>query len=95
MQTNAKLDEFNKAYEAKGYADPAGSYAKYAYEAAQILLEVIKEKGTEDKEALSKAIRDIHHDGILGEVSFDADGQTKMAVEIDMYAVHDGKWVKM
>ena len=95
VQTNTKLAEFEKAYEAKGYADPAGSYAKYAYEAAQIMLEVIKEKGIEDKEALSKAIRDIHHDGILGEVSFDADGQTQMAVEIDLHVVRDGKWVDM
>ncbi|MEO5758287.1 MAG: branched-chain amino acid ABC transporter substrate-binding protein [Mesorhizobium sp.] len=95
VQSNPKLEEFNKAYDAKGYTDPAGSYAKYAYEATQILLEVIKEKGVGDKEALSKAIRDINHEGILGTVSFDPNGQTNMAVEIDRYVVHDGKWVKM
>jgi branched-chain amino acid transport system substrate-binding protein len=95
VQTNPKLEEFYKAYDAKGYAEPAGSYAKYAYEAAQILLDVIKEKGIEDKEALSAAIRAINHEGILGTVSFDESGQTNMAVEIDRYVVHDGKWVKM
>lgn len=95
VQANPKLQEFQKAYEAKGYTDPAGSYAKYAYEAAQILLSVIKEKGIEDKEALSRAIREIRHDGILGEVSFDENGQTEMAVEIDMHVVRDGKWVDM
>lgn len=95
VQSNPKLDQFNKTYEAKGYTDPAGSYAKYAYEAAQILLEVIKEKGTGDKQALSKAIRDIQHDGILGKVAFDQNGQIKMDIEIVMYAVKDGKWVKM
>lgn len=95
VQSNPKLEEFDKAYAAKGYTDPAGSYAKYAYEAAQILLEVIKEKGTEDKEALSKAIREIHHNGILGEVSFDENGQTNMAVDIDLHVVRDGKWVDM
>lgn len=93
-QNNPKLDAFYKAYEAKGYAESAGSYAKYAYEAAQILLEVIKEKGIEDKEALSKAIRDIHHDGVLGNISFDENGQIQMNVVIDIYAVKDGKWVK-
>nr|WP_210201745.1 branched-chain amino acid ABC transporter substrate-binding protein [Mesorhizobium loti] len=95
VQTNPKLEAFYKAYEAKGYSDPAGSYAKYAYEATQILLEVIKEKGIEDKEALSQAIRAIKHEGILGTVSFDQDGQTQMPVEIDRFMVHDGKWVKM
>ena len=95
VQTNPQLEAFYKAYEAKGYPDPAGSYAKYAYEATQILLEVIKEKGIEDKQALSEAIRAIKHEGILGTVSFDQDGQTQMPVEIDRFMVHDGKWVKM
>jgi len=95
VQNNPKLDEFNKAYEAKGYAEPAGSYAKYAYEAAQILLQVIKEKGTADKQALSKAIRDIQHDGILGKVSFDQNGQIAMDIEIVMYEAKGGKWEKM
>jgi branched-chain amino acid transport system substrate-binding protein len=93
-QNNPKLDAFYKAYEAKKYAEPAGSYAKYAYEAAQILLEAIKEKGIEDKEGLSKAIREMHHDGILGNISFDENGQIEMNVVIDTYAVKDGKWVK-
>jgi branched-chain amino acid transport system substrate-binding protein len=95
VQSNPKLEEFNKAYAAKGYTDPAGSYAKYAYEAAQILLQVIKDKGTEDKEALSKAVREINHDGILGPVTFDPNGQTNMTVEIDRYVVKSGKWEKM
>lgn len=95
VQTNPKLEEFNKAYEAKGFTDPAGAYAKYAYEAAQILLDVIKEKGLEDKEALSAAIRQINHNGILGDVSFDENGQTQMPVEIDMFTVRNGKWEKM
>ncbi|MFK0206364.1 branched-chain amino acid ABC transporter substrate-binding protein [Agrobacterium sp. NPDC090283] len=95
VQSNPELEAFNKAYQAKGYSDPAGSYAKYAYEATQILLQVIKEKGTQDKEALALAIRSIEHKGILGSVSFDETGQTKMAVEIDLYVVHDGKWQKM
>ncbi|WP_315926582.1 branched-chain amino acid ABC transporter substrate-binding protein [Mesorhizobium sp. SP-1A] len=95
VQSNPKLEAFNKAYDAKGYADPAGAYAKYAYEATQILLDVIKEKGTEDKDALSQAIRGIHHEGILGTVSFDKEGQTEMPIEVDMFTVRDGKWVKM
>jgi branched-chain amino acid transport system substrate-binding protein len=95
VQSNPKLEKFYEAYKAKGYTDPPGSYAKYAYEAAQVLLAAIKEKGTEDKEAISKAIRDMHDDGILGDVSFDENGQIKMDIKIDMYGVRDGKWVKM
>src|SRR5690606_17806576 len=95
VQANPELEAFEKAYEEKGFAEPAGSYAKYAYEAAQILLEVIEQKGIEDKEALSKAIRDINHKGILGEVSFDENGQTNMAVDIDLHVVRDGKWADL
>lgn len=95
VQSNPELEAFNKAYEERGFAEPAGSYAKYAYEAAQILLEVIEEKGTEDKEALSQAIRSISHDGILGTVTFDENGQTEMAVEIDLHVVRDGEWVRL
>lgn len=95
VQSNPELKAFEEAYQARGFAEPAGSYAKYAYEAAQILLEVIKENGIEDKEALSQAIRDIHHGGILGTVSFDENGQTEMAVDIDLHVVRDGKWADM
>ena len=95
VQNNPKLEEFNKAYEARGFSEPAGSYAKYAYEAAQILLQVIKEKGISDKEALSKAIRGIQHDGILGKVSFDQNGQIVMDIDIVMYEAKGGKWEKM
>lgn len=95
VQSNPKLDEFNKTYEARGFSEPAGSYAKYAYEAAQILLQVIKEKGISDKEALSKAIREIQHDGILGKVSFDQNGQIVMDIDIVLYEAKDGKWQQM
>lgn len=95
VQSNPKLAEFEKAYEERNFAEPAGSYAKYAYEAAQILLAVIAEHGIEDKEALSKAIREIQHDGILGVTSFDEEGQTQMDVEINMRVVRDGQWADM
>lgn len=95
VQSNPKLEAFVKAYDERAFAEPAGSYAKYAYEAAQILLAVIREHGVDDKEALSKAIRDIQHDGILGVTSFDENGQTQMDIEIDMHVVRDGQWVAM
>jgi branched-chain amino acid transport system substrate-binding protein len=93
-QTNPKLDEFYKAYKEKGFAEPPGSYAKYAYEAARILLAAIKEKGIQDKKALAKTIRESHREGILGDISFDQNGQIKIPVAIGIQAVHDGKWVK-
>lgn len=93
VQSNPKLAKFENAYQERNFAEPAGSDAKYAYEAAQILLAVIAEHGTEDKEALSKAIRDIQHEGILGVTSFDENGQTQIDVEINMHVVRDGEWV--
>lgn len=95
VQSNPNLEAFETAYAERNFAEPAGSYAKYAYEAAQILLAVIEEHGTDDKEALSKAIRDIQHEGILGGTSFDENGQTQMDIEIELKVVRDGQWAAM
>ncbi len=86
------LAKFNEAYEAANFDDPAGPYAKYAYDATNILLTVIKEHGPEDRKALAQAIRSIEYDGALGRTTFDENGQTQVPVEIDIYMAEAGEW---
>jgi branched-chain amino acid transport system substrate-binding protein len=85
--------EWSKAYQSQGYKEPAGAYGLYAYEAAQIILEGLKQVGPDDKVGLAKAIRDIKYQGIIGTTSFDKNGQTELSV-VSILVSQDGKWVK-
>ena len=92
-QTNPKLDAMQKAYTAKAYAESESPYTKYAYDATGILLQSLKAAGTKDKAAIAKTIRAISYDGVTGKVTFDANGQTQVPVELQLHEVKDGKWV--
>ncbi|MBF5004103.1 branched-chain amino acid ABC transporter substrate-binding protein [Diaphorobacter caeni] len=92
-QLNPKLDAMSKAYAAKGYADSESPYTKYAYDATGILLQSLKSAGPKNKVAVAKAIRAISYDGVTGTVTFDANGQTQIPVELQLHEVKDGKWV--
>ncbi len=93
VSENEKLEAFEEAYEAANFDDPAGPYAKYAYDSTSILLRVIEEHGPEDREALAQAIREIEYDGVLGTTSFDEQGQTRIEVVMEPYVVAGGEWV--
>lgn len=92
-QSNPKLEKMDAEYAAKGFADPESPYTKYAFDAANILLEAIAKAGTEDKAALAAAIRASNHDGALGLTTFDANGQTQIPVAIEIKEVKAGAWV--
>ncbi len=94
VKENEKLDALMAAYEAANFSEPAGPYAKYAYDATNILLAVIKEHGTQDKQKLAKAIREISHDGVLGTTTFDENGQTQIDVIVDIYVAKGGQWTQ-
>jgi branched-chain amino acid transport system substrate-binding protein len=91
-QSNAKLEKMNADYKARAFAEETSPYTKYAFDSANILLAAIKETGIEDKEALAKAIRAIKYDGVLGETTFDANGQTQIPVAIEIKEVRNGVW---
>jgi branched-chain amino acid transport system substrate-binding protein len=85
--------EFKKAYEAQGYREPMGAYGIYAYEAANIILEALKQVGPDDKVGIAKTIRAMRYEGILGTTTFDQNGQTELALVTKLVS-QDGKWVK-
>ena len=92
-QSNPKLEKLMSDYEARGFEEPTSPYTKYAFDAANIVLEAIREVGIEDKAAIAQAIRSIEHDGVLGTTTFDETGQTEIPVEIEIKEVVDGEWV--
>ncbi|WP_457588933.1 branched-chain amino acid ABC transporter substrate-binding protein [Ensifer canadensis] len=91
-QSNPKLEKMNVDYKARAFAEETSPYTKYAFDATNIMLAAIKETGVEDKEALAKAIRAIKYDGVLGETTFDANGQTQIPVAIEIKEVRNGAW---
>ncbi|WP_376742911.1 branched-chain amino acid ABC transporter substrate-binding protein [Ensifer canadensis] len=91
-QSNPKLEKMNVDYKARAFAEETSPYTKYAFDATNIMLAAIKETGIEDKEALAKAIRAIKYDGVLGETTFDANGQTQIPVAIEIKEVRNGAW---
>jgi ABC-type branched-subunit amino acid transport system substrate-binding protein len=52
-----KLDKLMKDYEAKKFAQPATTYTKNAFDAANIIIEALRKAGPKDKAAGAKAIR--------------------------------------
>lgn len=94
VKETATLTAFETAYAGAGFSDPAGPYGKYAYDAAGILLAVIKEHGISDPVKLAEAVRAIQYEGALGHTAFDENGQTKLDVAVDFAVVQDGAWVE-
>ena len=89
---NPKLDQMMKDYQAAKFAEPAGPYTKNAFDAANIIIAAIKKVGTKDKIAIANAIRETSHDGAMGRTSFDANGQTKLPVTLELREVKNGVW---
>ncbi|WP_424830290.1 branched-chain amino acid ABC transporter substrate-binding protein [Ruegeria sp.] len=91
--SNPILEKLYADYDAANFDEPTSPYTKYAFDAANILLENIREHGIEDKPALAKAIRATEHNGALGVTAFDETGQTKLPINIEIKVVQDGAWV--
>jgi branched-chain amino acid transport system substrate-binding protein len=66
------------AYKAKFNGEPEG-YASYGYESAKVALNAIAQAGTKDREAIRAAVfATSNYDGVLGNWSFDANGDTSL-----------------
>ena len=82
---------FDDAYNKAGYKEPYGAYGPYAFDAANIVVEALKQVGP-DKKALVNAITKVKYDGLLGTTTFNEVGQTTN-IASTIYVVQDGKWV--
>ncbi|GJD34932.1 branched-chain amino acid ABC transporter substrate-binding protein [Methylobacterium aerolatum] len=89
---NPQLAKLTEDYRAAHFAEPATTYTKNAYDAANIIVAALRKAGTKDKAAIAKAIRETQYDGAMGHTSFDENGQTKLPVELELRTVKNGSW---
>ena len=94
-QENPKSVAMRAAYAAHKFNEPLTGYSLLAFDAVGVIAEVLRQQGPANKEAIAKAIRAIKYNGVLGDTSFDANGQTQVSMAISQFVVRDGKWVKM
>jgi branched-chain amino acid transport system substrate-binding protein len=96
-ETLDSAKQFVSDYSAGGFEQPYGAYGAYAYDAANAIINGLKESlaSAEDaksaREATITAIGGVSFDGATGPVSFDEYGDTKTKV-LTVYKVTDGKW---
>ena len=86
-----KWPPFVSAYQQAGYKEAISARTAYGYDAANIILQALKEVGP-DRQKLVKAIRGIRHEGIFGVYTFDSTGQTTLAAATPL-VTQDGKFV--
>jgi branched-chain amino acid transport system substrate-binding protein len=85
-----KVKEFVSKYE-KEYGKKPDQFAAQAYDALYIMAEALKNAGEADRDLLRDALAEIKGlEGILGEFSFDADGDVVM--EPTVLIIKDGKF---
>ncbi|MCY7008608.1 ABC transporter substrate-binding protein [Fusobacterium simiae] len=68
--SNEKVQNFIKNYKEK-YNDDPSAFSALSYDTAYLLKAAIEKAGTTDKEAVTKAIKEIEFDGITGHLTFD------------------------
>ena len=90
-QLSGKGATFLNAYRAAFQADPQ-AYAVYGYEVGRVLLDALKRAGKKDRQALITAVAATKDfSGTLGTWSFDANGDTSLAV-LSVSTVEAGKF---
>ncbi len=91
MEKMPAAQGFIRAYRAR-FGDP-GQWAAYGYDAANILIEAVRQAGKKDREAVLKAMRALPpFQGITGAVVFDERGDNKNQY-IGVFKVQAGKLV--
>lgn len=94
-QKNPRSDALEASYAARKFNEPFSNYTTLAYDALGILVQAMRQVGTENKTAMAQAVRAIKYNGAFGDTTFDQNGQTKADVAIAQYIVRGGKWERM
>lgn len=82
--------DFVKRYEAR-HGDIA-SFATYAYDATNVIIEAVRRAGTSDRRAVLAEVRKTQdHPGILGPINFDERGDV-VGRSVGIYRVEDGRF---
>lgn len=83
---------FLEKYEAEKYDNPPEAYGAFAFAAMNLILDTIEKEGPDRKKVRNALNGTNGRDSIVGEISFDANGQNTVAL-ITKYVIQDGKWV--
>ncbi|GAB2640263.1 branched-chain amino acid ABC transporter substrate-binding protein [Kribbella swartbergensis] len=89
--------KFVEDYNAAGFKDPYAAYGGYSYDAANAIINALKEslKDASDVESARpktvEAMSKVSFDGVTGKVAFDQYGDTTSKV-LTVYKVSGGKW---
>ena len=87
----AASKDFLTAYKARFNTDPI-LYAPFTYDAANLMIEAMKEANSADPAKYLPFLHKIHYKGATGWIDFDAKGDRKDA-EITIFVMKDGKVV--
>lgn len=87
--TSERVQNFIKAYKAKYNEDPS-AFSALSYDAAYIVKESIEKAGSTDKEAITKAMKEINYNGVTGQLTFDEKNNPVKAVTI--IRIEDGNY---
>ncbi|MFJ4759062.1 bifunctional serine/threonine-protein kinase/ABC transporter substrate-binding protein [Streptomyces sp. NPDC088763] len=101
-EQQAKGADFLARYRKAGYAEPAGWYGPYAYDAAWSIIEAVKvlvkaNDGTLPGDArarMSEAVSRLAFDGVTGRVAFDGYGDTRNR-RLTVFSVESGRWTSV
>jgi branched-chain amino acid transport system substrate-binding protein len=83
---------FMEQYTKQNFAQPPEAYGPFAFAAMELLLKTIEEVGP-DRKKVVQALENVNgYNSIVGEISFDQNGQNVVAT-ITKYVIQDGKWM--
>lgn len=82
---------FLEKYNAEKYDNPPEAYGAFAFAAMNLILDTIENVGPDRKKVRDALNATKGRDSIVGEISFDANGQNTVAL-ITKYVIQDGKW---
>lgn len=79
--SSEKVQNFVKAYKETYKEDPS-AFSALSYDAVYMLKDAMEAAGSTDKEAVTKALREISFDGVTGKLTFDENNNPVKAVTI-------------
>ncbi|MGD2139351.1 MAG: branched-chain amino acid ABC transporter substrate-binding protein [Burkholderiales bacterium] len=85
-------ERFLMEYNKQGFGEPPEAYGAFAFAATNLILDAIEKVGPKRKLVTQELNNTRDHESIVGEVTFDDNGQNTVAL-ITRYVVEDGKWV--
>ncbi len=82
---------FIDQYKKQNYSEPSEAYGPFAFAAMNLILDTIEAQGPNRKKVRDALNKTKGRDSVVGEISFDKNGQNSVAM-ITKYVAQDGKW---